>query len=281
MKKNIISIQSQVASGYVGNNIAGLAIQLHMLNVVQVPTVMFSNHVEYPSVYGSSLDNTLFRDLLKGITINGFVDNSEFLISGFCDNKANISALADFISNTKQNAGYKYVYDPVFGDHRAGGLYLEKTVADHSIAQLLHLSDIITPNHFELEYILSEKLLTETAFRNAIARNSLLASKIVVATGVVFEDSPENSIEVILYKNGTIQRFPTARIPMEVIGAGDLFTAIMVSQLQLGTDIEQAINTAIDYLNATIMHTYLSGYNDFNAETILRHAHLFFDEVYV
>lgn len=123
-KKRVLTIQSQVASGYVGNNIAAVALQLCGSDPVQVPTVMLSNHIEYPEVHGRPTGPALFSDLLKGITVNGIVDECSFLISGFCDDKEILSLLAGFIRETRTRAGYRYLYDPVCGDFRAGGLYI-------------------------------------------------------------------------------------------------------------------------------------------------------------
>ena len=55
----VISIQSQVARGYVGNSAAVFALQLLGIEVAAVPTVLFSNHPRYSSAHESSF-RTMF-----------------------------------------------------------------------------------------------------------------------------------------------------------------------------------------------------------------------------
>lgn len=272
MNKKIITAQSQVANGYVGNNIASLAVQLHGLDPVQLPTVILSNHVEYPKVYGQSTRRELFAKLIKGIKENQFIQQCSFLITGFCDNKDIISELACFIKDTKEHTGYKYVYDPVYGDFRAGGLYLSKEIADTSLTTLLPFCNILTPNHFELEYILNEKVFTKNQFLNSVQKHPILRSKTVLATGMHLNDTEENFIEVLLYLDGKVERFNIPQVAIDVIGTGDLFTAVFASQLCISNNIKKAITRAMKYVHIALQHTKEKGYRDFNAETLIKYA---------
>lgn len=274
MKRKILTVQSQVANGYVGNNLAALAIQLHGLDPVQLPTVLLSNHVEYPEVYGRAVLPALFLELLKGIKANHFTDEAAYLISGFCNDASIISILSRFITEIKSQQDFKYVYDPVFGDARAGGLYIPRETADQSILQLLPLSDIITPNRFELEFILGEKITSENQLLAAIAEHEMLHTKTVIATGIEFTGKPLDMLDVALYKDGHRSVFSTRKIPIEVIGAGDLFAATIAAQLNLYGKIEEAIDTSMRYLSAIFEDLYRTGTNEFTAEVMLKHAAL-------
>ncbi len=48
----VISIQSQVVHGHVGNSAAAYAMQAEGVNVAAVPTTLLSNHPRYPSCAG-------------------------------------------------------------------------------------------------------------------------------------------------------------------------------------------------------------------------------------
>lgn len=273
-KRNIITVQSQVASGYLGNNIASLAIQLHGFDPVQIPTVLLSNNVEYPVCYGQPIATELMTDLLKGIKANHFIEESNFLTSGFCYNNEVISTLADFIGETKSNLGYQYVYDPAFGDFRAGGLYVDQSVADHSVAALLPLSDLITPNHFELEYILGRKITTVTAFAESLSAHDILHSKTVVATSIHFAHSAADTITVAVYHQGNVTLFTSPLAPIDMAGSGDLFTAILVAQLNLSNNIDIAVNKAMDYIYQVLNLAHQNGDRQFNAALLMKYAHL-------
>ncbi|MFT3993141.1 MAG: pyridoxal kinase [Dysgonomonas sp.] len=274
MNKHIISIQSQVAHGYVGNNIAGLAIQLHGIAPIALPTVILSNPVDYKYTYGSPVEKTLFCDLLKGVVINQFIDQCDYLISGYCNSKDIISSISDFVQKTKTSKEYMYIYDPVCGDIRSGGLYIPKEIADYSITQLLPLSDIITPNKFELEYILKEEIETEYQLLHAVQAHDILKKKTVIATSMSFEDTPEENIEVVLIKDNEIKRFVSSRLPIDVVGTGDLFTAIVTSQLNLSKSIEQAIKKGITYLHAVLTDTYKQGNKELVTSILIKHMNI-------
>lgn len=271
MKRKILTVQSQVANGYVGNNLAAFAIQLHGLDPVQLPTVLLSNHVEYPEVYGRAVSPRLFSELLRGIKANHFINEANYIISGFCNDESIISSLCDFITDIKSNQDFNYVYDPVFGDARAGGLYIPQETANRSVLKLLPLSDIITPNHFELEFILGEKIETEDQLLGVISKHEILRSKTVVATGIEFFGKPSDMLEVALYKEGHLSVFTTKKVPIEVIGAGDLFAATVAAQLNLYGKIEAAIDTSMQYLSAIFEDLYREGTNEFNARFMLKH----------
>jgi pyridoxine kinase len=63
----VISIQSQVAYGHVGNSAAVFPMQMRGIDVIAVPTTLLSNRPGYPTVRGSILDADLVADLLVGI----------------------------------------------------------------------------------------------------------------------------------------------------------------------------------------------------------------------
>lgn len=274
MNTQIISIQSQVSYGYVGNNIAGLAIQLHRLNPLMIPTVVLSNPFDYKHTYGSPVNPSLFGDLLKGILLNRFIDQCDYLISGYCNSKDIISQIADFVQDLKSYKNCTYVYDPVYGDIRSGGLYVSKDVADYSISKLLPLSDIITPNCFEIEYILAEKIETADQLLRAVCRHAILKNKTVIATSMRFQDTPVNTIEVALIKDNKIMRFASPCLPVEVVGAGDLFTAIVASQLNRSQDVIQAIEKGLNYLHYVLLDMLELGYKEFNSNLLFKHVNL-------
>ncbi|QCX54187.1 PfkB family carbohydrate kinase [Elizabethkingia sp. JS20170427COW] len=271
MKRNIITIQSQVATGYVGNRIADLAIQLHGLDPIEIPTILLSNHVEYPVILGEPTPEHLFSDLLKGIDANHLLQSSDYLISGFCNDPKLVTLLGDYISHTKTASQYQYVYDPVFGDYRAGGLYIPKEAADLSIEKLLPLSDILTPNHFELEYILKDTIVDEADFLNKIQQHPILSTKTVVATGVQFKSTSNDTLHIILYREGKIIKFNTPHLAINIMGTGDLFTAVVTCQLNKGKTIEIAIETAIHYLHETLLYCQEQNYREYNAEALVKH----------
>src|SRR5690606_39540595 len=85
-----------------------------------------------------------------------------------------------------------YVYDPVFGDVRTNGLYIQKDVVSASIARLLPICDILTPNQFELEYILQSRITSELELLKRVNNHPLLSGQQVILTSALLADTPDD-----------------------------------------------------------------------------------------
>ena len=127
-KSKIISIQSRLVFGHVGSNIAEMAISLHGLDIVSLPTVLFSTHTGFTPVYGASISKNLFDDLIIGIEAIDIIKDSFGIISGYIANPEIVKSSSSFISKTrKAYPEMLYICDPVMGDN--GGLYVPEEVA--------------------------------------------------------------------------------------------------------------------------------------------------------
>lgn len=271
LERNVISIQSLVSAGYVGNSVAGLAIQLHGLNAVILPTVMLSSHAEQNIYYGDVVSPELFNKLIRGISEVGLRERTSFAVSGYINTSELIDIAAEFISSWQSlKEETTYIYDPVLGDTRANGLYIPENIAKHSIAKLLPICEILTPNQFELEFILGEKIVSEQQLVSLIANHPILKFKKVVLTSAILEDTAMDQIEVIVVQNNVISRYSSENIHIEVVGTGDLFTAIMTSQLTLGREIGEAIQNAMNFVCSVLTYTKEHGQTSMSAAAIMQ-----------
>jgi pyridoxine kinase len=117
----VISIQSQVVHGHVGNSAALFALQLLGIEAAAVPTVLYSNHPRYSSCYGRVLDAALVRDLLSGIGDRGLIEKSKILISGYLGSPEIAAVVNGFVVHAKaRNPNLVYLCDPVMGDTGTG-----------------------------------------------------------------------------------------------------------------------------------------------------------------
>jgi pyridoxine kinase len=67
----VISIQSQVAYGHVGNSAAAYPMRACGVEVVEVPTTLLSNHPHYPTIRGRLLEPELVAELISGLAERG------------------------------------------------------------------------------------------------------------------------------------------------------------------------------------------------------------------
>src|SRR5580692_8919014 len=98
---SVISIQSQVAYGHVGNSAAVFPMQLHGIDVVAVPTTLLSNRPGYPTIRGRVLDAELVADLLLGVEERGAIDTCAMVLSGYLGSAAIAAVVADFVARAK------------------------------------------------------------------------------------------------------------------------------------------------------------------------------------
>lgn len=270
MKKKILTLQSQVAFGYVGNNIAELAIQLHGIDIISIPTVLLSAHTDNEKVYGQPTSSSLFADLLKGIDALEIKKDINLIITGYFGSKDLISLSADYISTLKSQQKCIYICDPVMGDFRTDGLYIPEEVAKGIIDKFIPLSDIITPNHFEFEYILQKKIKSESELVELIKNNKLLKDKTVVATSVTLEDTPTDILETLIIRDGNIKRIASEKVQIDTVGTGDLFTSLLASQIALGTSIENAVSVSANYISAVLKSVQSQNLREFNCEALIK-----------
>lgn len=272
MKNKIISIQSKVVYGYVGSNIAELAIQLHGLDVISFPTVLLSAHTGHQPVHGKAVAKELLDDLMIGIEEIDIVKDASCIITGYIGSEEIILSASDFIQRTKKSFPDKlYICDPVMGD-MDGGLYLPENVADKLIETLITHCDVLTPNHFETEYILRHKISTIDALIDLVKNNSLLKTKTLIVTSCHLEDTPEGQLETIIVSQGKAERIFSPKIPIDTTGTGDLFTSILASQLTIGKDMVAAVAEASKAVGNALDFIVQKGLDEMNAECLLRYV---------
>lgn len=224
----VISIQSQVVHGHVGNSAAVFPLQACGIEVTAVPTALLSNHPHYSSMRGEVLDVKLVRDLLRGVEERGLVDTCKVLISGYLGSPEIAAAVIDFVRRAKaRNPKLLYLCDPVMGD--AGpGVYVEEDLRALFCEGLVPLADIITPNQFELEQLAGRAPAT---LEGIVAAARGIGPSTVAVTGVQLQDaSPQKIVQTLAIEPRAAWMVSTPRISCHPSGTGDLFTALFAAR---------------------------------------------------
>ena len=254
----VISIQSQVVHGHVGNSAAVHAIQAEGVNVAAVPTTLLSNHPRYPTLRGRVLDAELVADLLAGVEERGVVDEAAVLVTGYLGSPDNAVVIADFVECAlSRNSKLIYLCDPVIGDD--GRIYAADGILDVVRQRLLPAAHLITPNQFELEMLSGVKIADTDSLRAAAAALAGQRRIDVVATGCALADTPAGQVETILCADGQLSRFATPRLPIRPYGTGDLLTALIAAHLAKGAVVEAAVRIAVETIFAVLVRTQQAG----------------------
>jgi pyridoxine kinase len=280
----VISIQSQVAFGHVGNSAAVFPMQMHGIEVIAVPTTLLSNRPGYPTVRGKVLEAELVADLLRGVEERGALDTCDMILSGYLGSPDIATVVADFVAHAKASHPHlAYCCDPVLGD-RDRGLFVHADIPTLVRDRLVPLADIVTPNHFEFELLCGEKA---AAIDQAIAQARALMTRgpsTVVVTSAELEDKPAGEIETLAIERDGAWRVRTPKLPISPNGTGDLFAALFASARVSGSDTRDALGHAASAILAVLERTAASGAGEMGiveSRELLVHPKRRFDAVAV
>lgn len=269
MKDKILSIQSKLIYGYVGANISELIIQLHGFDVISFPTVYLAAHTGHQPSYGVIIEQELFEDFITGFKALDITADTNNIITGYIGSEEIMSSATKLIREIKEQYPDKlYICDPVMGDEGIG-LYVDESAASNLINSLIPLADIVTPNHFELEYILGRKARTVEEIIEGVKGTPALVDKTVVVTSCRLEGNDSDQIEILLIKNSTVERIPCRTIDIETTGTGDMFTSMLASQMAKGAGVKEAIVGASEAISKALQYTVDRGNVEMNAASIL------------
>jgi pyridoxine kinase len=255
----VISIQSQVAYGHVGNSAAVFPMQMHGIDVIAVPTTLLSNRPGYKTVRGRVLEAQLVADLLQGVEERGALDTCNMILSGYLGSPEIATVVADFVARARaSHPRLIYACDPVLGD-RDRGLFVHADIPPLVRDRLLPLADIITPNHFEFEWLCGAKALTSGQM---IAQAQTLLARgpsTVVVTSAELEDTPAGEIETLAIEHENAWRVRTPKLPISPNGTGDLFASLLASARVRGSDTRQGLSHAASAIFAVLQRTAADG----------------------
>lgn len=240
---NILSIQSQVVYGHVGNSAAAFVLQRQGHAVWQVPTVLFSNHLGKPTYRGRAVPAEQAREMVEGLKELGYLDDVDMLLTGYlgtADTARLAAELAGIIRAQKPHA--IFACDPVMGDDDA--LYVNPDLAEAIAADLVPIADVLLPNIFELARLTGLTVKDgPAALAAARALKQSSGVKVLVATGI--PTNRPDRIAALALEGGTLHRAEAPRRKLRVAGTGDTFTALFTGHYVRDRDAASALDFAM------------------------------------
>jgi len=238
---NLLSIQSHVAYGHVGNSAAVFPLQRLGVEVWPVHTVQFSNHTGYGETRGSVFDARLIRDVVAGIEKRGVLEKCDGVLSGYIGGVDIGEAILDAVAKLKRaNPGALYCCDPVIGNAERG-VFVREGVAEFIRDKAVPTADIVTPNQFELNQITGRASGTLAAARDAVKAVHDHGPRVVLVTSLCTDDTPQDAIDLLASDNSGQFRLRTPRLAAASNGAGDCIAALFFAlYLRLGR-IDEAL----------------------------------------
>ena len=237
----ILSIQSSVAYGHVGNSAVTFPLMRMGVEVWPVITVHFSNHTGYESWRGPLLSPTDLRDVVRGIDERGVLGDVDAVLSGYQGREDIGAMILDAVALVKQrNRAAIYCCDPVLGDEDRGS-YVRPGIAEFMRQHVVPAAQIITPNQFELTALTGLPVVTmEDVLQAADAARSL-GPEIVLITSVVRRDGPPDTIDMVAVDSDGAWLVSTPRLPRSFTGSGDVTAATFLVAMLRKWDLAAAL----------------------------------------
>ncbi|BDG72859.1 pyridoxal kinase PdxY [Roseomonas fluvialis] len=224
----ILSIQSWVAYGHVGNASAIFPLQRLGAEVWGIHTVQFSNHTGYGAWRGQVFGAELIADLVQGIEDRGVMARCDAVLSGYMGSAEIGAAIRDAARRVKAaNPAALWCCDPVIGDV-GRGVFVREGIPEFLRDQALPAADILTPNQFELEWLTGREVRTLADARAAVAALQARGPRCVLVTSLRLDDTPEGEIGMLAGEGGAFWRLSTPMLPVSVNGAGDAIAALFL-----------------------------------------------------
>ncbi|HVI88254.1 MAG TPA: pyridoxal kinase [Dongiaceae bacterium] len=241
---NILSIQSQVVYGHVGNSAALFILQRLGHDTWSIPTTLFSNHLARPSWTGRVLHKDDIAALIDGLEKLGVLDRLDAVVTGYLGDPGNVPVVAQLIDTLRhRRADFIYACDPVMGDD--GELYVKPALAEAIAAELVGRADILTPNRFELQRLSGQPIGDQAAtIAAAQALRSRHGIRHVIATGVTDPAVPQEIAAIAATPEG-LWHASGPRIEVPASGAGDSFAALLVGHYLRDRDLPRALAAAV------------------------------------
>jgi pyridoxine kinase len=257
----ILSIQSHVAYGHVGNSAAVFPLQRLGFEVWPVHSLQFSNHAGYPDVGGKIFSARHVRQVIDGIGRRGVLETCQAVLSGYLGSAELGEVVLRTVAQVRAASPEAlYLCDPVIGD-RERGRYVKPGLAELLRARLVPAATIVTPNSFELEYLTGVEVRGSQDALAAARRLLEAGPEIVVVTGLEDPGAQSNWIETLAVTAAAAWRVATPRLDLAPMphGAGDVFSALFLGRVLQGAEVPEALSTATAAVFALFAATRRSG----------------------
>ncbi|MDA0655825.1 MAG: pyridoxal kinase [Proteobacteria bacterium] len=247
----ILSIQSNVTTGHVGNAAATLPLQRLGFEVWPVDIVTFSNHPAHETYRGRENPAVEIAGLIDGIEARGLFSSCTAVLSGYLGQAANGRVTLNAVKKIKKiNKRALFLCDPVLGDQ--GKLYVSKDILDFYKDNMFQSADIITPNSFEAELLTGQPVRSRLEAMAALRTFRSLGIGTVVITGM----ETNGTIESVALSPEGVWVTATPKIPGPSHGAGDLFSALFLAKRLKEKPVKAALSYAISVVYDVLNYAY-------------------------
>ncbi|WP_425298831.1 pyridoxal kinase PdxY [Pseudomonas duriflava] len=257
----VLSIQSHVAYGHVGNAAATLPLQLLGIQPVVINTVQFSNHTGYGEFKGQVFPPEHIHDVLEGLRARGILARCDAVLSGYLGDAAIGEVILSVVQELRRNKpDLCYLCDPVMGDV-GRGVFVRPGIPEFLRRRAIEQASLITPNQYEFE-LLHGAPLTSTqeaikAARALLATDQCPGPQTIVITSLRTADLPLDKLSTLAVTAQEAWMVQTPYIELQPLpnGMGDVFSSVLLGHLLNGQSTADAVAKTVSSLYALVSRT--------------------------
>jgi len=240
----LLSIQSHVAYGHVGNSAAVFPLQRLGCEVWPVHTVQFSNHTGYGDWAGEVFEARVIGDIIDGIAARGVFGACDGVLSGYMGSADLAAVVLDAVRKVKaENALARYCCDPVIGDV-GRGIFVRPGVPEFIRDQAVPAADVVTPNHFELDHLAGSATASVADVRVAVDGLRARGPETVLVTSLRTNETPADAVDLLASDASGCYRLRTPKLAISADGAGDVIAALFFFHLLARGSAAEALSAA-------------------------------------
>lgn len=248
----ILSIQSGVVFGAVGNTAAQSVYSSLNIPTGFIFTGLFSSPLDVPKASGKLISTADLEAVFSGVLANPDLNKITHIISGFLGSSATAELVSEFLVEIRKKQNVQYLCDPVMGDFGVG-YYVDRSIREAYEKFLLPKADYVLPNAFEA---------VELGYldNNFEVRELDTHASLRIVKGIPHSES---LLKVALIDSASKVKFlETRRFQGRFRGAGDFFSSLFLSSLASGKTGEEAASFAMVEMEGIIAHAYHSKSED-------------------
>ncbi|MDP5181846.1 pyridoxal kinase PdxY [Blastococcus sp. BMG 814] len=225
----VLSVQSHVTYGHVGNSSAVFPLQRLGIEVWPVHTVQFSNHTGYGEWTGRVYDGQSIEEIVQGVADRGALGSCDAVLSGYLGSADIGHAVVGTVARVRAaNPAAVYCCDPVIGDV-GRGVFVRPGIEEFMREVAVPAADLVTPNHYELDLLAGTTTRSPASVKDAVAAVQALGPRVVLTTSLVAEGTPDDAVDLLASEGGRHWRVRTPRLGVSVNGAGDAIAALFLA----------------------------------------------------
>lgn len=256
---NILSIQSSVAYGHVGNSAAVFPLQRLGHEVWPVYTVNYSNHTGYGSWRGPMIPAADVAEVITGIEERGALARVDAILSGYQGGSDIADVIIDTVARVKAvNPDALYACDPVMGNAKSG-CHVGDAIPPLLRDRVVPVADIITPNQFELGFLTGREASDLASTLDAVDAARDMGPATVLVTSLERPGRPEGTIEMLAVNDSGAWLVQTPYLPAKYNGSGDVTAALFTGHLVAGVEISEALARTASSIFDLLSNTHEAG----------------------